>query len=389
MKKLLTIFLATFALALNAQQWTGTWGTAAEFTGPGDMPQKTTLDNTSVRQIVHVSLGGDCLRLQLSNEFSAQPVEIKSVYIADAKDSCDIDRKTARMLRFEGQHNTTIQPGKTIWSDPIKYNLKPLQLLSITVCYGAQVPVNATSHRGSRTTSYIAKGTIKPGKAFNTFERVDHWYNITKIDVPANGRKAIAVLGNSITDGRGTTTNKQNRWTDIMAETLIPTNPAGVLNLGIGGNCVVAGGLSEPALKRFDRDILGQSNVETLIIFQGTNDIGTTGHAEQTVKKLIDAYQTLIDKAHAAGIKKVYGATITPFKGNGWYSVFHETARQVVNEWIRTSGKFDGVIDFDKLVRDPQDKEKIQKQYTDDWLHLNPEGYKVMGQYAAKIITGE
>ena len=389
MKKLLTIFLATFALALNAQQWTGTWGTAAEFTGPGDMPQKTTLDNTSVRQIVHVSLGGDCLRLQLSNEFSAQPVEIKSVYIADAKDSCDIDRKTARMLRFEGQNNTTIQPGKTIWSDPIKYNLKPLQLLSITVCYGAQVPVNATSHRGSRTTSYIAKGTIKPGKAFNTFERVDHWYNITKIDVPANGRKAIAVLGNSITDGRGTTTNKQNRWTDIMAETLIPTNPAGVLNLGIGGNCVVAGGLSEPALKRFDRDILGQSNVETLIIFQGTNDIGTTGHAEQTVKKLIDAYQTLIDKAHAAGIKRVYGATITPFKGNGWYSVFHETARQVVNEWIRTSGKFDGVIDFDKLVRDPQDKEKIQKQYTDDWLHLNPEGYKVMGQYAAKIITGE
>ena len=389
MKKLLTIFLATFALALNAQQWTGTWGTAAEFTGPGDMPQKTTLDNTSVRQIVHVSLGGDCLRLQLSNEFSAQPVEIKSVYIADAKDSCDIDRKTTRMLRFEGQYNTTIQPGKTIWSDPIKYNLKPLQLLSITVCYGAQVPVNATSHRGSRTTSYIAKGTIKPGKAFNTFERVDHWYNITKIDVPANGRKAIAVLGNSITDGRGTTTNKQNRWTDIMAETLIPTNPAGVLNLGIGGNCVVAGGLSEPALKRFDRDILGQSNVETLIIFQGTNDIGTTGHAEQTVKKLIDAYQTLIDKAHAAGIKRVYGATITPFKGNGWYSVFHETARQVVNEWIRTSGKFDGVIDFDKLVRDPQDKEKIQKQYTDDWLHLNPEGYKVMGQYAAKIITGE
>lgn len=389
MKKLLTIFLATFALALNAQQWTGTWGTAAEFTGPGDMPQKTTLDNTSVRQIVHVSLGGDCLRLQLSNEFSAQPVEIKSVYIADAKDSCDIDRKTARMLRFEGQYNTIIQPGKTIWSDPIKYNLNPLQLLSITVCYGAQVPVNATSHRGSRTTSYIAKGTIKPGKAFNTFERVDHWYNITKIDVPANGRKAIAVLGNSITDGRGTTTNKQNRWTDIMAETLIPTNPAGVLNLGIGGNCVVAGGLSEPALKRFDRDILGQSNVETLIIFQGTNDIGTTGHAEQTVKKLIDAYQTLINKAHAAGIKKVYGATITPFKGNGWYSVFHETARQVVNEWIRTSGKFDGVIDFDKLVRDPQDKEKIQKQYTDDWLHLNPEGYKVMGQYAAKIITGE
>jgi hypothetical protein len=102
MKKLLTIFLATFALALNAQQWTGTWGTAAEFTGPGDMPQKTTLDNTSVRQIVHVSLGGDCLRLQLSNEFSAQPVEIKSVYIADAKDSCDIDRKSGRMLRFEG-----------------------------------------------------------------------------------------------------------------------------------------------------------------------------------------------------------------------------------------------------------------------------------------------
>ena len=384
--------LLTLATTMQAQtDWTGTWATAAEFTGPSDMP-KASLASTSLREIIQVSFGGEQLSLHLSNEFSKEPVEIKSIYIADAKDSCDIDAKTATYVRFNKQKSVVIPAGGTVASDIIRYKLKPLQRLSITINYGPNVPQNATSHRGSRTTSYLAQGEVKPTKPFKTFERFEHWYNITKLNVLGTSNKAVAVLGNSITDGRGSTTNHQNRWPDFMAKALSQNEGSslkGVLNLGIGGNCVIAGGLSEPALKRFDRDILGQQGVETLIIFQGTNDIGTSRNAEQTSRSLIEAYQTLIDKARNAGIKRVIGATITAFKGNGWYSPFHEAARQVVNEWIRTSGKFDAVIDFDLLTRDPNDREKLQQQYSEDWLHLNPAGYKAMGEEAARVVMGK
>ena len=384
--------LLTLATTMQAQtDWTGTWATAAEFTGPSDMP-KASLASTSLREIIQVSFGGEQLSLHLSNEFSKEPVEIKSIYIADAKDSCDIDAKTATYVRFNKQKSVVIPAGGTVASDIIRYKLKPLQRLSITINYGPNVPQNATSHRGSRTTSYLAQGEVKPNKPFKTFERFEHWYNITKLNVLGTGNKAVAVLGNSITDGRGSTTNHQNRWPDFMAKALSQNEGSslkGVLNLGIGGNCVIAGGLSEPALKRFDRDILGQQGVETLIIFQGTNDIGTSRNAEQTSRSLIEAYQTLIDKARNAGIKRIIGATITAFKGNGWYSPFHEAARQVVNEWIRTSGKFDAVIDFDLLTRDPNDRDRLQQQYSEDWLHLNPAGYKAMGEEAARVVMGK
>ena len=162
--------------------------------------------------------------------------------------------------------------------------------------------------------------------------------------------------------------------------------PYGVLNLGIGGNCVLWGGISEPAMIRFDRDILGQQNVSKLIIFEGINDIGcSNGKYDEIVAKLIDGYKVLIDKAHKAGMK-VYGGTITPFKGNGWYSYFHVAMCQTVNEWIRTSGSFDGVIDFDQLVRNPEHPDCLKKEFSDDWLHLNPAGYKAMGEYAASIV---
>ena len=366
--------------------WTGTWAAAAEYTGKGDMPRTTNLANTSVRQIVKVSIGGEKLVLQLSNEFGSAPVEIKSVYIADALDSCDINTKTAKYITFNKKKSTVIPIGGVVNSDVLTFPLKPLQLLSITVCYGNQVPEHATSHRGSRTTSYIAHGAVKPKSTFRAFEKLEHWYNICKINVLSTAT-AVVVLGNSITDGRGSTTNKQNRWPDMMSEALNAKCPTGVLNLGIGGNCLVKGGLSEPALKRFDRDILGQSNVDRLIIFQGTNDIGTSnGRYEEVAQSMISAYEELIAKAKEKGMK-VYGGTITPFKGNGWYSYFHEAMRQTVNHWIRTSGKFDDVIDFDELTRDPLDKEKLRDEYSEDGLHLNPAGYKAMGEYAAKIVN--
>ena len=390
----LTILLLTAAMSMtiSAQQknsptsvWEATWATAIEFTGPSDMPASS-LSNRAIRQIIHVSKGGTQLQLKLSNVHSKEPVDIKSVFIADAKEASDIDAKTAKYVTFNGKRNITIEPGKDITSDVIGYNLKPLQLLSITINYGESTPVNASSHRGSRTTSYIIKGVAKPKTKFVDAEKVDHWYNIASLDVlrsdPAEAN-AIVVLGNSITDGRGSTTNKQNRWTDAMAEAL--GGETSVLNLGIGGNSVLWGGLSEPAVKRFNRDILEQQGVKTLIIFQGVNDIGgSRGNSEEVAKKLTEAYKSFIDQGHAKGWK-VIGATITPFKGNSYYSFFHEAARQVVNEWIRTSGAFDAVIDFDELVRDPQDPTKLKVEYSDDWLHLNPTGYAAMGKLAAEV----
>ena len=379
------------AVMAQDRQWVGTWAAAAEFTGQGDMP-KAPLTNRSLREIFHVSLGGDCLRLRLSNEFSAQPVEIKSVFIADALDSCDIAVKTARYLTFGGKKNVTIAPGECAMSDVCKYALRPLQRLSVTINYGS-TPVNATSHRGSRTTSYIIDGVAKPKTSFAVSERVDHWYSIAAIDVPAAGQECIAIIGNSITDGRGSTTNLQNRWPDVMAEALGEKAPGkyGVLNLGIGGNCVVRGGLSEPAVKRFDRDILGQAGVTAVVVFEGINDIGgNDGRSEQIARDMIEAFKGFIQKVHAQG-KKVYFGTITPF-GNCFYdkgNFFKEAARQTVNQWIRTNKEADGFIDFDEAMRDPANPRLLKAPLQEDWLHPNAAGYREMGKYAAQYFLNK
>ena len=383
---LMALLLSFAGLTAHADDWVGTWATAPEFTGPGDMPQHTTLTDNSIRQIVHVSIGGDVLRLQLSNEFSREPVEIRSIYIADAKDSTAIDAKSVRYLTFNGKRNVTIEGGKALFSDELAYKLKPLQRLSITVNYG-KTPQNATSHRGSRTTSYIMKGESKPKKPFIVEEALDHWYNIAAIDVVKvgiNKPTCWAVLGNSITDGRGTTTNMQNRWTDVCAEAM--DGKVSILNLGIGGNCVLRGGLSEPALKRFDRDIMGQRGMTGIVIYEGINDIGGSRHVEQTEKELIEAYELFIGKARAAGLK-VVGATITPIGNTMYWSHYHEALRQTINEWIRTSGKFDAVIDFDAVLSDPARPTWMRADYQYDWLHPNADGYKAMGLKAAEVLS--
>lgn len=382
---LLSLLCAAVAIAQDSEKhWTGTWATAVEFTGQGDMP-KSSLSGRALREIVQVSLSGDVLRMQLSNIHSKEPVEIKSVFIADAADSCDIDVKSARYLTFDGKKYVTIQPGEAVYCDELRYNLKPFQRLAITVNYGEATPVNASSHRGSRTTSYIIDGEAKPKTKFNDAEKVDHWYNISCIDVlTPDAVPCVAIIGNSITDGRGSTTNMQNRWPDFLSKAL--GGNVGVLNLGIGGNAVVSGGLSEPALVRFDRDVLGQTGVTSVVIFEGVNDIGGERPNHQAiVNNLIDAYRTLISKSKAAG-KKVYLATITPFKGNGYYNHFSEAARLTVNDWIRANKDVDGVIDFDSLVRDPANPSALIPEYSDDWLHLSPAGYEAMGNFAAESL---
>ncbi|MDE7345909.1 MAG: SGNH/GDSL hydrolase family protein [Muribaculaceae bacterium] len=373
-------------MAQDAEKtWTGTWATAVEFTGPGDMP-KSSLSSRALREIVQVSIPGDVLRMQLSNIQSKEPVEIKSVFIANAADSCDIDVKSAKYLTFGGKKSVTIAPGEAIYSDDVKYDLQPLQRLAITINYGDNTPVNASSHRGSRTTSYIIDGEAKPKTRFTDAEKLDHWYNISCIDVQTDKpAECVAIIGNSITDGRGSTTNMQNRWPDFMAKAL--GGNVGVLNLGIGGNAVVNGGLSEPAVVRFDRDVLGQSGVTSVVIFEGVNDIGgKRPNHQEIVNDIIEAYSSFIAKSKKAG-KKVYLATITPYSKSFYEDHFSEAARLTLNDWIRANKDVDGVIDFDTAVRDPQNPSALRPEYSDDWLHLNPAGYEAMGKFAAEVLS--
>lgn len=387
MKKLIiTSALALLAVTgLQAQtKWTATWATAIEAPlAESDMP-KTSMTNSTLRQVIHVSIGGEKLRLQLSNEKSRQPVEIKSVYIADTDGGKAIDQKTAKFLTFNGSRSVTIEPGKALYTDVAQYKLKPLQRLSVTISYG-NTPVKATTHRGSRTTSYLAQGEVAPKADFAEVEKFEHWYSIAALEVeaPASTR-CIACLGNSITDGRGTTTDAQNRWTDVLAEQL--GGKVAVINLGIGGNCVIRGGLSAPASERFDRDILAQQGVTDLIIFEGVNDLsGIKDDGAETVRWLKKFYRLFAKKAKEKGMR-VYGGTIMPFKNSFAYSETHEKARQEVNQWIRTAPDYDGVIDFDKATADPADPEALMENLQSDWLHPNADGYKVMGECAAKAF---
>ena len=271
-------------------------------------------------------------------------------------------------------------------SDPIAFNLESREDLAITIHFGA-IPENLTGHPGSRTTSYIAEGDKTSAPSLSEATKTDHWYIISGIDVKSpESAAAVAIIGNSITDGRGSGTNKQNRWPDVLSERLLKNSGTGqlaVLNQGIGGNAVLRGGLGPTALKRFDRDALGQSGVKWLIIMEGVNDLGATkdsAAAFQVAEDLINAYGEMIDKAHEQNIK-VYGGTITPIKKSFYYTNFREEARQKVNEWIRNSGRFDAVIDFEKALRNPNDTLSILPEaHSDDFLHPNELGYEMMGK---------
>ena len=396
MKRLLVLFMVFCALSTYslAQNWVGTWATAPQTVVRSFMPYNNCMTNRSVRQVVKVSIGGDVIRLKLSNIYSMQPVEIRSIYIAHAKDSFSIDAKSAQYFKFGNSYKTVIPAGKQIVSDALKFNLRNLERVAITINY-TSAPEVPTVHMGSRTTSYIMKGVTNAHSNFEKAFRENHWYNISGIDVytMSNNMSAIAIMGNSITDGKCSTDNAQNRWPDVMSEMLQLKHKItnqGVLNLGIGNNRVtVPGGFGALAKERFNRDILMQSGVKKVIIFEGINDIGAakSGNSETVARLLIESIQGMVRKAKARKMK-VYLGTITPFKGAGYYSHFHEAARLYVNDWIRSQAKnVDGILDFAKLLQDPNDDRRMKREYaSNDWLHPNPAGYKAMGIYAADII---
>ena len=383
--------LSTYSLAQN---WVGTWATAPQTVVRSFMPYNNCMTNRSVRQVVKVSIGGDVIRLKLSNIYSMQPVEIRSIYIAHAKDSFDIDAKTAQYFKFGNSYKTVIPAGKQIVSDALKFKLRNLERVAITINY-TSAPEIPTVHMGSRTTSYIMKGVTNTHSNFAKAFRENHWYNISGIDVytMSNNMSAIAIIGNSITDGKCSTDNAQNRWPDVMSEMLQLKHKItnqGVLNLGIGNNRVtVPGGFGALAKERFDRDILMQSGVKKVVIFEGVNDIGAarSGSSETVARQIIESIQGMMKKAKARKMK-VYLGTITPFKGAGYYTHFHEAARLYVNDWIRSQAKnVNGILDFAKLLQDPNDDRRMKREYaSNDWLHPNPTGYKAMGIYAADIV---
>ena len=366
--------------------WVGTWTTAPQLVEPHNMPPAPGLTDNTIRQIVRVSVGGEEVRLRFSNAFSKSPVEMKLAAIAQVSEGGSIDVSSQKLLKFNKNESVKMTPGGEVFSDPFKFNLKPGSLVAITIHFGKTSP-DVTGHPGSRTTSFILPGNNIASADFSGSVKTDHWYVIQSMDVKASkSSKAVAVLGNSITDGRGSGTNKQNRWPDILSARLLAneaTKNIGVLNLGIGGNCVVRGGLGPTALERFDRDILSQNNVRWLIILEGINDIGsikTDEQADKIAKELIRAYDEMITKAHAKGIL-VYGATILPFAKSFYDTPQRQKARDAVNEWIRNSRRFDEVIDFDKIMRNPYDVITILPDMHDgDFLHPNEAGYRRMGE---------
>jgi lysophospholipase L1-like esterase len=339
------------------------------------------LTGNTLRQVVHVSVGGTRLRVRFSNEFGTSPVSLRAAHLAVSLGAGAIEPATDQPLAFDGQSGVTIPVGGTVTSDVLPFPLRPLSDVAITVAFDA-TSAAVTGHPGSRTTSYLAAGNAVSASFLPGAATTDHWYIITGIDVEARGAGAVVALGNSITDGRGSGTNRQNRWPDELARRLQAdqtTSRVAVLNAGIGGNCVLRDCLGPAALARFDRDVLNQSGARWLIILEGVNDIGTARGADSSAavaRGLIDAYRQMVERAHAKGVR-VYGATILPFGGSFYDSPEHEAARRTVNEWIRTGGAIDAVIDLDAALRDPANPTHLLPAAdTGDHHHPNEEGYR-------------
>jgi lysophospholipase L1-like esterase len=301
-----------------------------------------------------------------------------------------IQPRTSRTVTFDGRTAIDIPVGAQMVSDPLDFPVATGSNLTVTIYLAAgQASNSITSHPGSRTTTYMLAGNHLDDADLPGSASVAHWYFLSGLEAwEPSDAAAIDVVGDSLTDGRGSTTNGDDKWTDQLFARLqsIPgTSHLTVLNQGLGGNRVLNDGLGPNVLARVDRDVLAQSGVRWLILFEGVNDIGTADATEaaqkQVASDLIAAYQQIITRAHAQGIR-VYGATITPLGGNGPYddpNGFREAARQEVNAWIRTSHQFDAVLDFDRAVRDPANPRQINPAYdVGDHLHMNPAGYGVI-----------
>jgi lysophospholipase L1-like esterase len=373
-------------VALGQEHWVGTWATAPYAAANTDGTFGTT--DITLRQIVHVSLGGSRVRIVLSNEFGVDPLTIGAAHIALAEKGGEIALPSANALTFSGNPSITIPPGAAAVSDPADLKLPALSDLAVSLFLPAQPMRQRTFHNFAAQTNYLAPGNVVGEKKLEDAKTLTTWNFLTAVDVLGGSNDAAVVaLGDSITDGALSTYNTNSRWPDVLARRLHAdkkTAGLGVLNEGIGGNRVLYDGTGPSALARFDRDVLAQAGVKYLIIMESINDIGnatspTAPRDPVTADQLIAGLQQLVERAHIHGIK-VFGATLTPFVGAKYQSAAGETMRTAVNGWIRSSKSLDGVIDFDMATRDASNPSVFSNTAdSGDHLHPGDAGYKAMG----------
>ena len=383
--------------------WVGSWAAAQQLPEPNNALPASDLTGATLRQIVHLSLGGPRFRVRLSNVFGTAPLHVAAAHVAIARSpgSPRVEAGTDRVLTFAGQAAVTIPAGAQYWSDPVESAVASRSDVAVSLYFDA-APQTQTSHPGSRGTSYLVHGDQTASADLPDARRVEHWFELSGVDVAAApGAFAVATLGDSITDGHGATTDGNDRWPDVLAARLLQ-GPGGagvgVLNIGIGGNRVLLDGLGPNALARFDRDVLGQSGVRTLILLEGINDIGmltrdapSSPEAHQAlVRDIFTAYGQIVARAHDHGVR-VIGGAITPFMGSDYYhpTGLNEADRQALNAWIRAPGHFDAVADFDQAVRDPARPERLAAPYdSGDHLHPSPAGYRAMAEAVPVGLLG-
>jgi lysophospholipase L1-like esterase len=382
--------------AFSSNEWTGTWAASQQIPESQNAVPAEDLHDATLRQIVHLSAGGTSLRVHLSNAFGTAPLRLTSVHIARpvSTSTAAIEPGTDTPLAFAGAPDVIIPAGAEYISDAVNFSAPPSSNLTISIHYDIP-PSQETGHMGSRATSYLVHGDQVSASSLAHPKTFEHWYQIAVVDVAVPKKcGSLVVLGDSITDGHGATVNANDRWPDVLAERLREDKKyesVGVLNQGIGGNHLLTDGLGPNALARFDRDVLAQTAVRYLIVLEGVNDLGGLARngeapaAEHTalVERIIAAYQQIVTRAHAQGIV-VIGATILPYTGSDYYhpDAASEADRAAVNDWIRSAGHFDAVIDFDKLMRDPQKPDRLLPAYdSGDHLHPGPAGYRAMGEF--------
>jgi lysophospholipase L1-like esterase len=403
-----TLGVATLTLTGSAvaadrpAAWTGTWSTAV--TGAATAPVPATFfENRTLRQIVHTSIAGRSLRVRLSNEYGTEPLVIGEARLARHAGGAQIMAGTDRRLTFGGRSSVSVPPGAPALSDPVTLPVPALSDLVVSIHLPERTAA-ATVHGSAFQTSYIAAGNVTRSPTLTGAATTTSWHFLSGVSVATAPRAgSVVAFGDSITDGAITTVDANRRWPDFLARRLqaqAALRDLGVLNKGIGGNRLLHDGNTLPgqpfsgigplfgdsALSRFDRDVLAQPGVRCVIVLLGINDIGQpTSLAPPseavTADEMIAGYRQLIARAHERGLR-IIGATMTPFQDTtipGYYSEANEAKRAAVNRWIRTSGEFDGVVDFDRAVRDPAQPLRMLPLYdSGDHLHPNDAGMRAM-----------
>lgn len=368
----------------EATKWVGTWA-SAPLVDAHAKPAEAVLTGATLREVVHVSIGGDMVRVRFTNLYGTSPLLIGAAEIAQTLKGADIVAGTGKALTFHGVPSVSIPAGALVVSDPTPFKFAPLS--DVTVSFYLPSPSGpVTEHELGNATSYHANGNLVSSASLDAPTTLTSWEYLNGIDTLAPAAAgAVITIGDSITDGAKSTRDANQRWPDELARRL-QADPKyrnlAVLNEGISGNQILRDGAGPNALARFDRDVIAQNGAKYLLILEGINDIGRLHNAPDsglTAADLIAAFNQMIVRAHAHGIA-VIGCTLTPYHGAGYSTDNGEAIRKAVNDWIRTGGSFDGVVDFDAAVRDPNHPDSfLPANDPGDHLHPNDAGYKAMG----------